>query len=404
MASGVRRWRAVAARAVVLALLPWGSAAPALAGTAATVPAFPSERFAPVQASSAPGAAALVAIRDDDGRPVLRFASAPAELTDAAVVMVGVPGGEVVRVEGGGAVPPLREGAGVWAMAGDTQLSAVFDASALLGRPSGAERFIPGNRWGAVARAGVAQLGAVDTGVASPTLRMENRALVIESTQRPPETIAGEAVVSVDDFVRLMPSEREAAGGTDFIRVDRTAGRIQLLETAGGGLVDVTGDGSWVTQGLAADDPTAVGEVAFDLPATAARVGQRAGPAELAVSVDRRYGLADGRVVTVYGVAATVGWLTDTGSARSSTTVASPSLAGAAGTGSGGSANAGSGVVVGAVIAAVVLAAIAVLLVVRSHRSRRRGRSPDEALAALDAQLEQLKGGGSGQRRDTAPS
>lgn len=407
MARGVRRRPAVAARVGVLLAVLVGVAAPALAGTTSGPSAFPSGRFAPVQASSAPGAEALVAIADDGGRPVLRFASAAAELTAPAVVIVGVPGGETVTVEAGGSAPALPEGAGVWAMAGNTQLSAVFDAAALLGSSSGADRSIPGNRWGAVQRDGVAQIGAVDTGAAAPTVSMDNRALVIESSGRPPVTIAGEAVVSVDDFVRLMASEQAATGGTDFIRIDRTAGRIQLLETGGGALADVTGDGAWITEDLPAEDPTAPGTVAFDLVAAARAVGLATGPEELAVSVDRRYGLADGRVVTVYGVAATIGWLTDADSARPSASVPSPSLDGAAATAAADRSSGGSGsgaLVGGAVVAAVVLVSAAVLLVVRSRQATKRRRSPDEALAALDAQLEQLRGGGSDHRRDTAPS
>lgn len=369
--------------------------APAGAGPAPAGNVFPSPRFAPVQAPSAPGATALVAVGDDGGRPVLRFApDAPAELSATAEVVIGVPGGETVTIRPGSTPRALPAGSGLWVMAGTTQLSAVFDASALLGPDSGAERSIPGNRWGAVQRDGVPLLGAVDTGVTAPALSMDNRALVLAAADRPPARIEEEPVVAVDDFVRLTPSEQAASGGTDFIRVDRTAGRIQLLETSSGMLADVTGDGRWVIEGLRPEDPTAPGLVAFDLEAAARAVGLAAGADQLAVSVDRRYTLADGRVITVYGVAATVGWLTGVGEARAATTVALPARDEPAMPAQTASAGGGSGALVGGAAAAgLALVVVAIVLVVRTRRPGSARRSPEQALAALEAQISELRRG-----------
>ncbi|WP_334144914.1 hypothetical protein [Rhabdothermincola sp.] len=382
----------------LVALVVSTAGAPAGAVTAQTGSSFPSPRFAPVQAPSAPGATALVAVGNDDGRPVLRFApDAPAELSATAEVVIGVPGGETVTVRPGSMPRALPAGSGLWVMAGTTQLSAVFDASALLGPDAGAERSLPGNRWGAVQRDGVPLLGAVDTGVTAPALSMDNRALVLTASDRPPASIDGEPVVAVDDFVRLVPSEQAASGGTDFIRVDRTAGRIQLLETGSGTLADVTGDGTWITEGLRPEDPTAAGVVAFDLEASARAVGLAAGADQLAVSVDRRYTLADGRVVTVYGVAATVGWLTGAGEARAATTVALPARDEPAMPAQAASTGGGSGALVGgAVAAALALVAVAIVLVVRTRRPGSARSSPEQALAALDAQIGELRRNRSG--------
>jgi hypothetical protein len=376
--------------------------------------AFPHERFAPVLPSSVDGDTAIVALAAQPivgevgvslVAPVFR-PDTSADVQSTVEVLVGSPGGEstVVSPSTDAAPPPQS---GVWATSVGRQVTPVFSYDSLVG--PGVDGALAGSSWGTVTGFGVAQPGAIAVAAPSPSLAMVNRAIEVSTTEALPATILDQPVVAVDDFVRLAYSESTATTSTDFIRVDRTNGQIQLLEASDGTLVDVSGDRSWIGRGLPAvsTDP---GTLSFDLPAVAALVGLEAGDDTLAVSVDRTFGLADGRVVTVYGVAATLGWFARAAEEAAgvpevlaTTTIPAPEGEAAAATDDAATA---SEVLPALVAVAVLLVAVAVIVLVARARRRRPARrrassarsSPDEALAAFDAQMASI----SARQRDSS--
>jgi hypothetical protein len=411
----IRLWWAGASIVVVCSTAFAGAPHPvSRPADAQTEEPFPHERFAPVLPSSVDGDTAVVAlaaqpIDGDTDRSVVVPVFRPdtsADVQSIVEVLAGTPGGETTvltaSTQGG---PPLQSG--VWASSAGRQVTPVFSYDSLVG--DSVDGALPGSAWGTVTGFGIAQPGAIVVEAPSPSLATVNRALEVSTVDPLPAAILDQPVVAVDDFVRLAYSESTATTSTDFIRVDRTNGQIQLLEASDGTLVDVSGDRSWIGRGLPAvsTDPVTL---SFDLPAVAALVGLEAADDTLAVSVDRTFGLADGRVVTVYGVAATVGWFArateiaaGVPEVLATTTVPAVESEAAA------DDDTDRLIDVWPALLAVALVAVVgttIVLAIRARRRRPAARpsartrsSPDEALAAFDAQMASIS-----PRRPDAPS
>jgi len=362
--------------------------------------AFPDDRFAPVLPSSVAGDTAVVALAADpppsDGVAVGTVAArfrpdTSVDVQSVVDVWAGSPGVAEADVAPGSTTPSPDAG-GVWATAGGRQVTPVFSYEALVA-PS-RDGSLPGSRWGSVQAFGIPQPGGVEIESSSPSLAVANRALEVTTDAAPASVLLDQPVVSVRDFVRLAGSQLTAVSSTDFIIVDRVTGQIQLIEASDGTLTDVSGDGAWVGAGLPAD-PGAPTTLSFDLPALATLVGVEPADDTLAVSVDRTYALADGRVVTSYGVAATLGWFARAAEqaagvaevlATTTTTVVGDEVAADAITSD--SDGISDGVLVALAVAVGALLVVLLLLAwqARRRRSRRRA-SPEEALAAFDAQM-----------------
>lgn len=184
-----------------------------------------------------------------------------------------------------------------------------FSAFALLGQPD--QPVVPGSSWAnPLGPDGAAIDQSVRLPAAGPWSSVVNQALIVGTTAAPPAELLGAPVVGDLVFVRIASSFEKATGPADFILMDRVTGEVKLMRGTEAGPTDVSGDRSWVGFGLPADNPGAPTSSSFDLERIGVALGQRFDPETTSVAVDEAFVLADGRQVTTSGVAATLGWFT----------------------------------------------------------------------------------------------
>jgi hypothetical protein len=148
--------------------------------------------------------------------------------------------------------------------------------------------------------------GATHVPGAPPTVGVVNAALVIASPEAPPTLLLGQPVVGTADYVRLLGPD-DSAGG--YVLVNRVSGEVALYSVTEGVATEVpsaTQDLEPGEGGSAETQPPGTRTVSLDLATLERLLGLSDDPSSVALSVDRAIMLADGRVVTSTGVAATV--------------------------------------------------------------------------------------------------
>ena len=303
--------------------------------------------------------------------------------------------------------------------------SPVYSLDALLGRS--ADGKLPATTWGR--STATPDAAAISLPGAAPTLSVDNQALIVDETAAAPTKVDGQAVVAVSDQVTFMPSYTAAGTVPGVVDINRTTGEVLALEAAPGAPVNRTGDGSWLVTGLPVTNPSAPGQVVIDLEGIATAFGFSLDAEATGIGLQRTVTLADGTVVVGSTVLGVLGWF----QGASVPTEAAPSSVAPAATPAGGSNRTTVLVAAGGVALVLVLAAVVVTRVRRRrtpvfdgsaepivekpvvtpvesepepvlvpHGERAAepepefaerkpgGRSPEDALAAFDAQVSEL--------------
>lgn len=143
---------------------------------------------------------------------------------------------------------------------------------------------------------------------AGPVLTLQNRAMVVTTAERTPETLLGQKVEKAYDFVRIAPTFNKRAVVTDYIFIDRSTGDVKLLDGFTVPPGDKTGTGTWIAAGLDKADPGAPVTVRFDLRGIAQGLGITMSPGATGFGLRRELVLADGRRVVAEAVLGTVAW------------------------------------------------------------------------------------------------
>jgi len=189
--------------------------------------------------------------------------------------------------------------------------SPAYALDAFLGRVT--DGLLPATAWAepAVAPGGLQPTGVPIVAVpgAPPTVSVVNRALVVDETDRVPAVIAGQAVVGAGDDVTFMPGFTPSGAIPSAVHIDRSTGAIATLKGIGGLPDDVSGDRSWLIQGLPPGDPGAPAKVVIDLEGVATVLGLPLGDAAaLGIGLRRTFTLADGSTITGASVLGALDW------------------------------------------------------------------------------------------------
>jgi hypothetical protein len=213
---------------------------------------------------------------------------------------------------------------------------------------------------------------------APPTVSVDNRALVVDETERVPAEIAGQAVVGAGDDVTFMPGFTPSGATPVAVHIDRTTGAIAILAGQSGLPSDLSGDRSWLLTGLPATDPGAPTKVVIDLEGVASAMGLHISDAEaLGLGLRRTFTLADGSTVVGASVLGTLDWFQQAAVPKDA---AASSLVPAPASSSSSSVDRSRIALIGAGV--VVVLAMIVLVLVRRRRQRRRDRDPFRGITA----------------------
>jgi hypothetical protein len=295
-----------------------------------------------------------------------------------------------------------------------TAASSVFSLDALIGQTT--TDGLPATSWGRVESTDAAHVAApLAFGNAPPTLRVDNQALVVVEPSAAPTIVGGQAVTDVVDEVTFVPGYTPSGTASGVIQIDRTTGVVRAFRGVTGLPEDRTGDGSWVMTPPPPPPASATGPVTvtMDLPGISRALDLPLDADGTGLGLRRKITLANGSVVVGLPVTATLGWMERAGvptDAPPGSLASAPVSDPAARSGSGGGA-----ALIAAVVAAVALGALGMGLARRRrHRQSDRftaeilappvvvdrkpepvpepvpGRSPAEALAAFEAQVDVL--------------
>ena len=148
--------------------------------------------------------------------------------------------------------------------------------------------------------------------------RLVNRALVISSPDAPPTLLLGQPVTSADDYVKFADANAAKPGDGGFVMVNRITGDVQLFAIKDGVPALIEGAGQRVAPaGAPSTDAPGTRTVSLDLVAVETELGLPDDPSNVAMSVDRGLGLANGSNISASGVAATVASLEAVGTTPS---------------------------------------------------------------------------------------
>lgn len=209
-------------------------------------------------------------------------------------------------------LPEVPAGGAIWAeveTGTDGKLVTVtppYALDSLLGRP--ADGLLPATPFGQVVDATGTVTDEVVPLSGGPTLSVANQTLRLSSTERPPDTVAGQPVQQVLDYVRIAPDYNRRAVLTHYIVVNRTDGTVRLLDGYSVPPADRTDQPGWLIDGVTSGSAAGPATISFDLPALAAALGMELGPTTSAFGVRRELVLADGRRVAADAVMGTLGW------------------------------------------------------------------------------------------------
>jgi len=201
-----------------------------------------------------------------------------------------------------------------------------------------------------------------------------------------PVEFAGHKVTHAVDIVQLAPDFNGASALADEIRIDRTEGKVSLLQRRSQPPVDKSGAEGWLVGGLVQGDPGAPVTMTFDLRAAAAGVESDLGDGS-AMGLRRELTLDDGSTVVASGYLATRSWF-DRGALASANTADTPAFTAPQGpltTGEEGSTSAQQrnvAVIAGAVAGIMLL--LSVIVMVRRRRLTSVARPAAVGVVALD--------------------
>lgn len=272
--------------------------------------------------------------------------------------------------------------------------SPAYALGAVLGQsPDGR---MPGTSWARTAVPGEGSAGTdapfVEIPGSPPTVSVDNQALVVDETSKPPTRVGDQTVVNVIDSITFMPTYTAAGTVAAVIDINRTTGVVQALELSSGAPVDRSGDSMWLISGLSPIAPGAPGEIVIDLEKVAAVLGFGLDPDALGIGLQRTVTLANGGVVVGAAVQGTLGWFqgasVPVGAVPSS--VDQPAAATTAD-------HRRPALLVGSIAAVLVLVGLVAIGLRRRRSGRapdrtigRAGQSPDAALSGLDARVVEL--------------
>lgn len=168
---------------------------------------------------------------------------------------------------------------------------------------------LPSSIVGAVMNSDGTPSGQNVTLPAGPVLSLSDKAIQLQSADRPPTQLAGQKVEKAYDFVRIAPSFNKRAVVTDYVFIDRSSGEVKLLDGFTVPPSDRTGRSEWVRTGLPQGDPGAPGQLQFDLQGISRALGIQMSTNATGFGLRREYVLADGRRVVAEAVLGTVSWL-----------------------------------------------------------------------------------------------